>query len=240
MYTTRILDNRSRAHLDEAAELIVQGEIIAFGFNGIFVFIGDADQQSAARRIAAAKRQPLDKTLALICAPDYLDEFVDLAAPAFRYHPFASVQRLQREVYCLGVILPAARTGIPPYMTHNGTILNVWLEYPPHHPSRYLQAQIRKRGARAFTGSSTNQHGKPTYTDPLRTLRVFGGAIPAIVAHDLSGVPLQHRQSSTLVDFTGEFPRLVRRGSVPIEELRVHLSRLGLRQLLVEEQAGLN
>jgi L-threonylcarbamoyladenylate synthase len=235
VYTTRLLDNRNQTHLDEAADLIAQGEIIAFGFNGIFVFIGDADQPIAARRIAVAKRQPLDKPLVLICAPECLEEFVDLAAPAFHYHPFGSLQRLQREVYCLGMILPAARTGVPTYMNHNCTILNVWMEYPPHEPARYLQAQIRKRGARAFLGSSANQHGQSTYVDAQHTLRVFGGTIPAIVNHDVSLVPLQHRQSSTLVDFTGEFPRLVRRGSVPIEELRFHLKRLGLRRLLVEE-----
>jgi L-threonylcarbamoyladenylate synthase len=237
MYTTQFLDNRNRAHLDQAAELIAQGEIIAFGFHGIFVFIGDANQEIAARRIAEVKRQPLDKPLALICAPDYLDAFVDQEAPAFRYHAFDKLQRLQREVYCLGVLLPAARTGIPPYLTHNGTILNVWMEYPPHHPSRYLQDQLRKRGARAFTGSSVNRHGEPTYVDPLQTWRIFGGAISAIVDYDPCVVPLQHRQSSTLVNFTGEFPRLVRTGSVPVEELRVHLNRLGLRQLLIEEPA---
>ena len=86
MYKTQLLDNRNRAHLDQAAELMAQGEIIAFGFNGIFVFIGDADQEIVARRIAATKRQPLDKTLALTCAPDYLEEFADLDSPAFRYH----------------------------------------------------------------------------------------------------------------------------------------------------------
>jgi tRNA A37 threonylcarbamoyladenosine synthetase subunit TsaC/SUA5/YrdC len=235
MYTTQLLDNRNRAHLDQAAELIMQGEIIAFGFHGIFVFIGDADQPIAARRIAAAKRQPFDKPLALVCAPDYMEKFVDLTAPAFRYHPLASVQQLQREVYCLGVLLPAARTGLPPYLTHNGTILNVWMEYPPHHPSRYLQERIRQRGARAFVGSSTNQHGEPTYVDPLQALRVFGGALPAILDYDPSGVPIEHRQSSTLVDLTGECPRLMRRGSVPVEELNVHLHRLGLRPLLIGE-----
>jgi tRNA A37 threonylcarbamoyladenosine synthetase subunit TsaC/SUA5/YrdC len=171
----------------------------------------------------------------LICAPECLDEFVDLAAPAFHYHPFAILQRLQRELYCLGMILPAARTGVPTYMNHNRTILNVWMEYPPHAPARYVQAQLRKRGARAFLGSSTNQHGQPTYVDAQHTLDVFGGTIPAIVNHDLSQVLPQYRQSSTLVDFTGEFPRLVRQGSVPIEELRFHLKRLGLRRLLVEE-----
>src|SRR6185436_2167310 len=126
---------------------------------------------------------------------------------------------------------------IPPYVTHNGTVLNVWIEYPPDHPGRYLQQLIRKRGKRAFIGSSANQHGEPTYVDLLQTLRVFGGTIPAIVDHDLCGVLLQQRQSTTLIDLTGEYPRLMRQGSVPVEELDCHLKRLGLRQLLVEEAA---
>ncbi len=237
MYTTQLLDNRNRAHLDQAVELLLRGEIIAFGFNGIFVFIGDADQAIAARRIAAAKRQPFDKPLALVCAPEYLEEFVDLDAPAFRYHPFDKVQQLQREVYSLGVLLPVATTGVPAYMRHNGTILNVWMEYPPHHPSRYLQEQLRKRGKRALIASSANQHGEPTYVDPLETLRVFGGAIPAILDYDPCGVPLPRHQSATLLDLTGEVPRPMRRGSVPVEQLRGHLDRLGLRQLAVEEPA---
>src|SRR5215216_6804399 len=110
MYQTKLLVNRNQAHLDQASELLLQGEIIAFGFNGIFVFIGDADQAIAAHRIATAKRQPFDKPLALICAPEYLEEFVDLDAPAFRYQPFDKVQQLQRDVYSLGVLLPAAKT----------------------------------------------------------------------------------------------------------------------------------
>ena len=126
MDKTQLLDNRDEAHLDLAVELMARGEIVAFGWNGIFVFLGEADQEMAAWRIAAAKRQSLAKPLALVCAPEYLEEFVDLEAPVFRYHPFDRVQRLQREVHSLGVILPA-RTGLPPYMTHKGTILNVWM-----------------------------------------------------------------------------------------------------------------
>lgn len=237
MYQTQLLDNRNRAHLDQAVELLLQGEIIAFGFNGIFVFIGDADQEIAARRIAAVKRQPFDKPLALCCAPEYLEEFVDLHAPAFRYHPFDKVQQLQRGNYNLGLLLPAARTGVAPYMTHNGTVLNVWMEYPPHYPGRYIQEQLRTRGARALIGSSANQHGEPTYVDSLHVLGIFGGMIPAILDHDLSGVPPERRQSSTLLDLTGEIPRLMRRGSLPVEELRGHLDRIGLRQFAVEEPA---
>src|SRR3712207_58680 len=99
MYTTQLLDNRNVAHLDQAAELLARGEIIAFGFNGFFVFVGDADRPSAARQIALAKRQPFDKPLALSCPPEYLEEFVDLDAPLFRHYPLEKIQQLQREVY---------------------------------------------------------------------------------------------------------------------------------------------
>lgn len=232
--TTQFLNNRDQTHLDQAVELIAQGEIIAFGFNGIFVFLGDADQEGAARRIAALKRQPVHKTLALVCAPDYLEEFVDLDAPAFRRHPLANIQRLQRQIHSLGVILPAARTGLPSYLTLNSAILNVWMEYPPHHPLHYLQDQLRQRGARALVGTSANRHGEPPYTDPLQILRSFGG-IPAILDYDPCDVPPQRQQSSTLIDLTGKFPRLVRQGSVPVEELHAHLNRAGLRPLLVEQ-----
>jgi tRNA A37 threonylcarbamoyladenosine synthetase subunit TsaC/SUA5/YrdC len=237
MYTTQMLDNRNLAHLDQVVDLIAQGQIVAFGLNGIFAFLGDADQEIAAQRMATAKRQQLDKTLALVCAPEYLDEFVDLGAPAFGYHALDKIQQLQRELYSLGVILPAAG-GIPPYMMRDDTILNVWFEYPPHHPVRYLHEQIRRRGLRAFVGTSTNRHGEVTYVDPIQTLRIFGGAIPAIVTHDLRTIPLHRRRSSTLVDFTGEFPRLVRAGSVPVEELRAHLRRTGLGELRVDDQVA--
>jgi tRNA A37 threonylcarbamoyladenosine synthetase subunit TsaC/SUA5/YrdC len=237
MYQTQLIDIRNRTHLDQAVELFMQGEIVAFGFNGIFVFIGDADQQIAARRIAEAKRQPFDKPLALDCAPEYLAEFVDLEAPAFRYHPFAKLQQLQREVFSLGILLPAARTGVPAYMKHNGTILNVWMEYPPYHPARYMQQQLRERGKRAFIGSSANQHGEPTYTDPLHTFGVFGGVVPAILDYDPCGDPRPRHQSASLIDFTCEVPRLLRHGSMPLDELRAHLNRVGLGPLAVEEHA---
>ena len=50
-YATELLDNRKREHLDRAAQLVARGEIVAFGFNGIFAFIGDVDQPMAARRM---------------------------------------------------------------------------------------------------------------------------------------------------------------------------------------------
>lgn len=235
-YTTRMLDNRNTRHLDEVAEMIAAGEVVAFGFDGIFAFVGDADQEIAARRMAMAKGQPLDKTLALVCPPEELGQFVDTQAPALRrFHDFGTLQQLQRDLHGLGLILPVASAEVPRYAQQDGTVLNVWFELPPDTPARYLDRQLRKLGVRAMVGTSANQHGEATYVDPAHAMRVFGGRIPAIVAHDLRAIPMHRRVSSTIVDFTGAAPMLARRGSVPLDELRAGMRRLGLADLEVAQ-----
>ena len=114
-YRTELLRNTERAHLDRAAELIVQGEIVAFGFNGIFAFVGDADQTVAAQRMADAKGQSRDKPLALLCAPECLHEFVNTRYPAIPAQRFEKILGLQRALHGLGVILPAAADQLPPH-----------------------------------------------------------------------------------------------------------------------------
>ena len=102
---------------------------------------------------------------------------------------------------------------------------------PPYSPARYLHRRLRELGVRTMVGTSANQHGEVTYVDPQHVMQVFGGRIAAIVSHDLSQIPMHRRVSSTLVDFTGEQPRLVRHGSVPVEELQSEMYRLGMADL---------
>ena len=230
-YTTELLDNENMGHLERAAELIAQGEIVAFGFNSVFAFIGDADQEMAAVRMAHAKGQSVDKTLALVCPPECLDEFVDVPSPMVHLHGMEKIQQLQRNLHGLGVILPVARTAVPRYARRAGTVLNVWFEMPPYSPARYLHERLRALGVRTMVGTSANQHGEATYVDPQQVKQVFGGRIAAIVSHDLNRIPMHRRVSSTLVDFTGELPRLQRRGSVPVEELTREMRRLGMTEL---------
>ena len=230
-YATDLLDNRSREHLDRAAQLVARGEIVAFGFNGIFALIGDVDQPIAARRMAQAKGQSRDETLALVCPPECLGQFIDTCSAVVAHHGLNRLQRLQSALHGLGVILPKAKHLVPSYATENGTVLNVWFEYAP---ARYLYRQLRRHGVRALIGTSANKHGDATCVDPLHALRVFGGSIPAVVAHDLHDVLEQRRQSSTLVDFTAKRPRLARHGSVTVHELRSQLRVQGMEDLCLE------
>lgn len=236
-YKTQFLDNRRTDHLDQAALLIARGDIVAFGFDGIFAFIGDADQPIAAQRMAQAKGQPMDKPLALVCTPECLEEFVDVPAIEKGPHAWHKIRQLQRQMHGLGVILPAAVAELPAYATQDGTVLNVWFELPPASPARYLHDRLRSMGLRTMIGTSANRHGESTYVDPAHAMRVFGGTIAAVVAHDLSRISDQRRVSSTMVDFTGEHARLVRHGSVSVDELRHHMKMLGMSDLCRQLEA---
>lgn len=230
---TELLQHADRRDLDRVAELIVQGEIVAFGFNGIFAFLGDADQPIAARRMAEAKGQADDKPIALVCAPECLDEFIDTAHAAVAPGRFARIRQLQTRLHGLGAILPADRQRLPGYAQQDGTVLNVWFELPPASPARYLHDRLRTMGVRTMIGTSANRHGEPTYTDPSHAMRVFGGRIAAVVTHDLRAVKPEHLVSSTMVDFTRDRPTLLRHGSVPVPQLRAALRELELGELVL-------
>jgi L-threonylcarbamoyladenylate synthase len=221
-------------HLNYAAELIASGEIVAFEFYGHYAFLGDADQEQAAHKIFKVKNRPLSQTLSLACPPEYLHEQVNLEMIA-QYHSFEKIKQLYREIHSLGIILPAAIPGAPTYLIQEGTIHNVWTEYPPLYPVRRLVNELRRMGKRALLGASANNSGEPTHTSPQEVVAAFDGQIAAILSDDGADIPPDRKKSTTMLDLTGEYPRLHREGKVPEAELRFHLARLGFRELVVND-----
>jgi tRNA A37 threonylcarbamoyladenosine synthetase subunit TsaC/SUA5/YrdC len=227
-------------HLDEPADRVravqqlLGGQLIASGFNGIYVLLGDADDPTVPTKVAWAKRRPQAKGVALVCPPEFLGEHVNLDTPALGRHlPLARVQALQRRLHALGVILPAAMPGAPGHVVQAGTILNVWTEQPPTAPLRQLVGELRRRGKRALAGTSANLSGQPTITDPDEVIAVFSQHVSTILLQDFDQVPPARRRSATIMDFTQPQPHLVREGSVPAGELAAELQRLGLGELVI-------
>lgn len=217
----------------EAAEALVGGEIAVIPFNGIFVLVGDADDPGVPERIAAAKQRPRAKGVALVCPPELLGEHISVEGPAQESRTLPRLQALYGAVHAVGAILPAARPGAPPHVVQAGTILNVWTEQRPASPLRELVLELRRRGGRALAGTSANQSGRPTITDPAEVTAVFAGRVPLILLDSFKAVPPARRHSASIVDLTGPAPRLVREGSVPAAELRAELRRLELGELAV-------
>ena len=214
-----------------AADALAAGELVVFPFNGIFVIVGDADDPAVPEKIAIAKQRPKAKGVALVCPPEALSEHV---APAAKLGwPLSLVQELYRAVHAVGVILPAASSSAPAHVVQAATILNVWTEQQPRSPLRELVLELRRRGHRALAGTSANQSGQPTITDPALVTSVFAGRVPVIVLDTFTALPPVRRHSASIVDLTGPAPRLVREGSVAAAELRTALSRLGIGDLAV-------
>jgi tRNA A37 threonylcarbamoyladenosine synthetase subunit TsaC/SUA5/YrdC len=218
-----------------AVEQLMRGEIIVSGFNGIYVLLGDADDPVVPEKVAFAKRRPPAQGLALVCPPEFLDEHVDLEAPALRDHyQLERVQALQRELQAIGVILPAAMAGAPAHLIQAGTILNVWTEQRPNAPLRDLVRELRGGGRRALAGTSANLSGKPTITDSDEVIAVFGQRVSTFLIDAFDAVPSERRRSASIVDLTRPQPHLFREGSVPAGELAAKLRRLRLGELVID------
>jgi L-threonylcarbamoyladenylate synthase len=217
----------------QAADALAAGEIVVIPFNGIFVLVGDADDKAVPAKIAAAKQRPKAKGVALVCPPELLGEHISLEGPSPASRTLPQVEALYGAVHAVGVILPAARPGAPPHVVQAGTILNVWTEQRPASPLRDLVLELRLRGRRALAGTSANESGRPTITDPAEVKAVFAGRVPLILIDTFETVPRARRRSASIVDLTGPAPRLVREGSVPAAELRMELRRLELGELAV-------
>jgi tRNA A37 threonylcarbamoyladenosine synthetase subunit TsaC/SUA5/YrdC len=232
--TSEILHLGEHADRVRAVQQLLRGELIASGFNGIYVLLGDADDPSVPEKVASAKGRPQAKGVALVCPPEFLGEHVNLETRALgEDDPLARVQALQQGLHALGVILPAAVPGAPGHVVQSGTILSVWTEQPPNAPLRHLVGELRRRGRRALAGTSANLSGQPTITDAEEVVAVFGQRVSTILLDDFGAVPPQRRRSATIVDFTQPQPYLVREGSVPAGELAAELRRLGLGELVV-------
>lgn len=228
---SRILSISVPEHIDRAGELIAEGKIIAAAFNGVFGLFGDADCPTASEKILKIKERPENKNLILVTAPELLHEHLDLTADAFQHHPLEKLQQLYRETHALGMILPAAVPGAPPHLVRNGTIVNIWTEYPPHQAIRQLIAAIRRRGKRALLGTSANKSGHPTFTCARQVIEAFGDEVLIVLTDSFDHLSPIRRLSTSIVDFTAAYPRLFREGNVPAYELEGHLKRLGLRSL---------
>ena len=229
---TEILSINDLEALTFAAEVLADGGLIIVYFQGTYAFLCDVDSAEAANQVFSIKNRPREKGLSLVVDPRYLPDFVDMTHPAFERFPLEKASELQRQLHSVGVIYPAGPDA-PPDLVQNGTILNVWTEYPPFRPFARLIELARAKGLRGFQGASTNLSHEDTYSSLSQVLEQFNGKIPLVLDSDLR-LPPERRKSTTLIDLTGDQPTLIREGSVSAAELQSGLNRVGFGRLLID------
>ena len=184
--------------LDEAAEALRAGAVVAVPTDTVYGLAADPARPGATAAVFALKGRPAG--LALPVLVDGVDQAGAVAGPDGLRGP----GRVLAEAFwpgALTVVVPR-RQGLG--WDLGGDDRTVGLRCPAAAAARRLCAAV---GPLATT--SANRHGEAPATTAAGVRRVFGAGLLVVDGGPCDGVP------STVVDVCGEEPRLLRAGGVP-------------------------
>lgn len=209
---TRLLSADDASTPRIAAQLIRQGALVAIPTETVYGLGANAMDEEAVKRIFEAKGRPQDNPLIIhISCKEELPLYC---------HDIPQSAWLLAEHFWPGpltMVLPV-RDCIPRRTTAN--LDTVAVRCPKTEVTRSL---IREAGV-PIAAPSANLSGKPSTTTAQHVLHDYGqdGVIAAVI----DGGPCEVGVESTIVDLTGERPRLLRPGGVTPEQLRALLGEL--------------
>ena len=209
---TQMLSAQRPEDIAAAAGLLRNGKLVAIPTETVYGLGANGLDENAVLRIFEAKGRPQDNPLILhISEPKELESIChDIPAQAW----------LLAEHFWPGpltMVLPVR--DLVPKRTTAG-LDTVAVRCPKTAATREL---IRLAGV-PIAAPSANRSGKPSTTTAAHVLHDMDGRIEAI----LDGGPCEVGVESTIVDLTGEHPRLLRPGGVTPEELRALLGELDI------------
>ena len=184
-------------HLERIAEILQRDGVIAYPTDTLFGLGCLASRKKAVDRILQIKGRDPKKPMSILCADmEMLCRYTrHLDTPTFRV-----LKQLLPGPYT--VLLPASRE-VPRYL-QNKQVVGLRI---PGHP--FCLALTRLLGEPIIT-TSANLSGQPTLNTAWELEEELGHALDLVVD---SGQPLG--EGSTIVDFTGDEPTLVRQGAGP-------------------------
>ena len=194
----------TRAAIAQAARAIRQGGLVGLPTDTVYGLAADATDDDAVADVFRAKGRPPDKPLiALVATLAMAEACTDFSAPALAlaqaFWPGPLTLVLPRAAAC--PLSPLVHQGAP----------GVSLRIPGNETAR---AVVEATG-RPLTAPSANPSGAPS---PLTAAEVVAG-LGAHIALVIDGGRAAERLGSTLLDLTGEPPRLLRAGVVTAEAI---------------------
>lgn len=180
-----------------AVHALVSGQVVALPTDTVYGLAADPFSTGGADRLFALKRRPREVDLPVLVADEEQALALATAVP--------SSARCLMEAFwpgALTVVLPR-RPDLSADLGADEATVGVRC---PAHPVPL--AVCRAHGPIATT--SANLHGQPTLTTAAEVAAVFGDSLAVVLdGGPSSGAP------STVVDCTGEEPRLLREGCLP-------------------------
>lgn len=187
----------------EAAELIAEGELVAFPTETVYGLGADALRPEASKKIYAAKGRPSDNPLIV-----HIAEFEDLVSIA-REVP-AQAKKLADAFWPGPLTMIVWKNEKVPYETTGG-MESVAVRMPNHPVALEL---IRQSGC-LIAAPSANTSGRPSPTEAAHVKKDLDGKIPMILDGGAVGIGIE----STIIDLTEAVPMILRPGYITKEML---------------------
>jgi L-threonylcarbamoyladenylate synthase len=193
-----------RDAIEEAAKWILAGRVVAIPTDTLYGLAVDPFDAAAVDALFAAKDRPAERAVPLIASDRaQVETWIGSLSPM--------AARLAERGWPgpLTLVVPAPRALAAGITGGSGT---VGVRVPQHDVAR----AIARSAGRPITATSANVSGEPATDDPDRVERTLGDRIEMLidVGRTAGGPP------STIVDVTGEAPRLVRAGAVAWDEIQ--------------------
>lgn len=206
----------------QAAELLKQGEVIAFPTETVYGLGANALSEEAVSKIFAAKGRPSDNPLIIhLHDPSELTQIVS-EVPAIAEQLLAAFAPGP-----LTLILPSNQR-----VAANATagLSTVAVRFPDHPVARALL----KRCGLPLAAPSANRSGKPSPTEARHVIEDLDGRIAGILDAGSSGVGVE----STVLDLTATPPVILRPGGISRDELEAVIGEVVTDPALADENAA--
>lgn len=188
----------------EAGEIIKNGGLVAFPTETVYGLGASAYDESAAAKIYAAKGRPSDNPLIVhICDKSRIEDIAEQI-------PEAAQRVIDKFMPGPITIILKKKNIIPSGVTAG--LDTVAIRFPAHETAQNL---IRAAGV-PIAAPSANLSGKPSPTKAEHVINDMSGRIDAIIDGGVCSVGVE----STIVDFTGEKPVILRPGGVTYNDLK--------------------
>ena len=195
--------------LEWAAAAIRRGGLVAFPTDTLYGLAADPFNAEAVRRVFAAKGREADRALLLVAA--------DPAQIASQLGPLTPLALALADEFWPGplTLLVAAPTSLAEGVASDTG--SVGVRVPAHAVAR----ELCRAAGRPLTATSANVSGQPASSDPDDVEASLGERIEVL----LDGGRCAGGPASTVVDATGQLPRLVRAGAIAWDEVQACVRR---------------
>lgn len=195
---TRVL-KPGEAALREAAELIREGRLVGMPTETVYGLAANALNEQAVCDIFTAKGRPGDNPLIV-----HIAEIAELA-PLIKGEPSPAAKALMAAYWPGPMTLIFPKSNIVPLRTTGG-LDTVAVRMPSHPVARRLIAF----SGLPIAAPSGNRSGRPSPTTAAHMLEDMDGRIDLI----LDGGSCEVGVESTVIDMTGDVPRVLRPGGI--------------------------